>query len=280
MTDEITALADANRDLISAGYRSARETLLALGEPADGYSPDGSALVGDRPVTAWSTGACDMSGTFSSLNTALTALRYQQVALDIASTNIANVVDRRLRPPPRRRARRSGRRRCRRCGPATRAPATASGRPASTGWSTRSSTPGPGASTAPSPTSTPARRPSSASRPGIGEPGDNGVAAALADFRQGWHDLANNPGSDAARSQVLARADTLADAIRIQSRNVASEEGDQRVRLLADVAEINTVAGGPGRDQPTSIAVAHASAAPTPPPCSTSATSWRCGCPS
>ena len=47
---------------------------------------------------------------------------------------------------------------------------------------------------------------------GIGEPGDNGVAAAIADFRASWHDLANNPGSDAARSQVLGRAATLADA--------------------------------------------------------------------
>ena len=45
VTREIMELADANRDLISAGYRSARETLLSRGEPADGYSPDGSALV-------------------------------------------------------------------------------------------------------------------------------------------------------------------------------------------------------------------------------------------
>ena len=38
-TREITELADANRDLISAGYRSARETLLTLGESADGLQP-------------------------------------------------------------------------------------------------------------------------------------------------------------------------------------------------------------------------------------------------
>ncbi len=40
---EITALADSNRDLISAGYRSARETLLSLGETTDGYAADGTA---------------------------------------------------------------------------------------------------------------------------------------------------------------------------------------------------------------------------------------------
>jgi flagellar hook-associated protein 1 FlgK len=77
---------------------------------------------------------------------------------------------------------------------------------------------------------------------GLGEPGDNGVAAALDDFRQGWHDLANNPSSDAARSQVLARANTLAEAIRTQSRNVANEEGDLRFHVVADVAEVNQLA--------------------------------------
>lgn len=78
---------------------------------------------------------------------------------------------------------------------------------------------------------------------GIGEPGDSGVAAAIADFRSAWHDLANNPGSDAARSAVLGRAATLADAIKIQARNIDSESGDQRFRIQADVAEVNTVAG-------------------------------------
>lgn len=77
---------------------------------------------------------------------------------------------------------------------------------------------------------------------GIGEPGDKGVAAAIADFRAAWHDLANNPGSDAARSAVLGRAATLADAIRLQARNVEAEAGDQRFRITADVAEVNTVA--------------------------------------
>jgi flagellar hook-associated protein 1 FlgK len=77
---------------------------------------------------------------------------------------------------------------------------------------------------------------------GIGEPGDTGVAAAIADFRSAWHDLANNPGSDAARSAVLGRAATLADALRIQARNIDSEAGDQRFRIQADVAEVNTVA--------------------------------------
>lgn len=44
VTREIADLADSNRDLISAGYRSARETLLSLDEGVAGYSPDGSAV--------------------------------------------------------------------------------------------------------------------------------------------------------------------------------------------------------------------------------------------
>lgn len=43
LTQEITALADANRGLVTAGYRSARETLLSVGGADAGYGPDGSA---------------------------------------------------------------------------------------------------------------------------------------------------------------------------------------------------------------------------------------------
>ncbi len=46
VTRRITEMADANRDLITSGYRSARETLLSFGEgEAQGYSPDGSVVV-------------------------------------------------------------------------------------------------------------------------------------------------------------------------------------------------------------------------------------------
>lgn len=76
---------------------------------------------------------------------------------------------------------------------------------------------------------------------GVGEPGENGVSAAIDSFRAAWHDLANNPGSDAARSQLLARGATLADSLRIQTRNVASEAADQRMHLQSTVAETNTL---------------------------------------
>jgi hypothetical protein len=44
MTQSITELADSNRDLITTGYRSARETLLAM-DDADGYTADGAAVL-------------------------------------------------------------------------------------------------------------------------------------------------------------------------------------------------------------------------------------------
>jgi len=44
VTQEIGALADANRDLITAGYRSARETLMSLDGGPEGYGSDGSAV--------------------------------------------------------------------------------------------------------------------------------------------------------------------------------------------------------------------------------------------
>lgn len=79
---------------------------------------------------------------------------------------------------------------------------------------------------------------------GIGEPGDNGVYAALLDFRNAWQDLSTNPGGDAARQQVLGSAETLAQALRIQVANVAGEEADQRVHLNNVVDEVNTAAAG------------------------------------
>ena len=50
LTQEITALADGNRELIGSGLRSARETLMALDAATEGYAADGSAVVGAGAV--------------------------------------------------------------------------------------------------------------------------------------------------------------------------------------------------------------------------------------
>lgn len=43
-TAEIEALAEANRDLLTNGFRSARETLLSFEKAATGYTPTGTAV--------------------------------------------------------------------------------------------------------------------------------------------------------------------------------------------------------------------------------------------
>lgn len=182
-----------------------------------------------------------MSGTLSSLNTALSALRFNRVAMDVASNNIANATT-------------DGYVRRRVVGEAVGAPDQVAM------WSRYD---GVGGGVASGPMDrmadpfldTRARREHGNQsyldvrsgvlqrlESGIAEPGDNGVAAALADFRDAWHDLANNPGGAAARNQVLARANTLVDAVRMQASNVATEQSDQRARLQTTVVDVNTAA--------------------------------------
>jgi flagellar hook-associated protein 1 FlgK len=182
-----------------------------------------------------------VSATFASFNSALSALRYHQVVMDTASGNIANVST-------------EGYARRRVVGEAVGAPAVPAmwSRYEGSGDGVRAK----GIERMVDPfLDIRARREHGNQayldtqqttlerlEAGIGEPGDNGVSAALADFRKAWHDLANNPGTDAARSQVLAAGRTLASAINIQSRNVSTEEADQRIRLLNAVDDVNTLA--------------------------------------
>lgn len=77
---------------------------------------------------------------------------------------------------------------------------------------------------------------------GLGEPSDSGLSAAMAEFRQSWHDLANDPTGAVQRAQVLSKADAVAEALAGQVRLVEAEMGDQRGRLLSTVAEVNTMA--------------------------------------
>lgn len=184
-----------------------------------------------------------MAGTFASVNTALTALRYQQVALDIASTNVANVGT-------------DGYVRRRVVGETL----GAAGGPAI--WS-RSNETASGVQASRVDRMTDALLDARVRREhgrqtyldlkaqslarvetGLAEPGENGVANALGEFRATLNDVGNAPGSDAARSQVLASANTLVDAIRLQSSHVNDEISDQQAHLDVSVQEVNTVATG------------------------------------
>ena len=182
-----------------------------------------------------------MAGSFGSINTALTAIRYQQVALDVAGNNVSNATT-------------EGYVRRRIVGESIGSSEVTARWSKSTGH-------GDGVKVAdvqrlvdPLLDARVRREHGTLSslqtsqtvlarvESGIGEPGDNGVAAAIDDFTQAWQDLANNPGGDAARQQVIGRATTLAQALHVQVRNVLGEEGDQRVHLQNAVSEVNTAA--------------------------------------
>ena len=182
-----------------------------------------------------------MSGTFSSLSGALSALRYNRVAMDVASGNVANAntegYTRRV------------------------AHAQAVGAPAVPALWSRWDGSAAGvevggiprmvdplldarARTEQGALSYLDTRAASLVRfeTTLGEPGDGGIAAALSAFKQGWHDVANNPADEAARSQLLGRAETLRASIAAQGRSVATEWSDQRTRLDSVASEVNEVA--------------------------------------
>lgn len=183
-----------------------------------------------------------MSGTFSSFSTALSALRYNRVAMDTASQNIANVgVDGYTR---------------------RRVDAVTNGIPTKPAMWARDQGSGGGVRITGVTRMTDylldVRRRTEHGKQayldtrqtilgrletGIGEPGENGVAAVLGEFRAAWADLSNTPDSDAARAQVLSRGRELADALHLQASNFASEAADDRVRVNALVTEVNNLAG-------------------------------------
>ncbi|QWF23116.1 flagellar hook-associated protein FlgK [Nocardioides sp. LMS-CY] len=182
-----------------------------------------------------------MSNPFSSINTALSALRYQQAALDIASTNVANAsVEGYVR-----------RRVVGQTVGAAAAPAV---------WS-RSNEIGSGVQASGVQRlvdpllDTRVRREHGRQtyldlkaaamarvETGIAEPSDKGVARAVETFKNGIADLENAPNTDAARGQVLANGALVADAFNIQAHNLQDELGDQRARVLATVKEVNDLA--------------------------------------
>ena len=183
-----------------------------------------------------------MTGTFSSFQTSLSALRYNQLVMDVASGNIANVG---TDGYARRRVTAES------LGAAT-TPAI---------WS-RAQWEGNGVRVSGLQRLVDPMLDSRARREhglqsyfdlrqtvlervetGFGEPGDQGVSAAMSTFRTSWHDLANAPSSTATRASVLTAAGTLVDSINAQAHNISTEQSEQRQNLLSTVSEINTLAG-------------------------------------
>src|SRR6266568_83725 len=78
------------------------------------------------------------------------------------------------------------------------------------------------------------------------EPSDTGLQAQLADVWSAWHDLSNNPGDAAVRTQVLARATTLTDTLHSTHTSLGSLFTTTREQLDAYTAGVNTTAQSDG----------------------------------
>jgi flagellar hook-associated protein 1 FlgK len=76
----------------------------------------------------------------------------------------------------------------------------------------------------------------------FGEPGDTGISSQLSDLWSAWHDVANRPGDLAARSQLLARTNTVADGLRAAYAKLDTQWTSTREQLSVAVDGVNTTA--------------------------------------
>jgi len=182
-----------------------------------------------------------VTGTFSGFNTALSALRYQQVAMDVANNNVANV---RTDGYVRRRA----------------VAGEVGGSTSPTMYAFYDGH-GEGVKTQgvqrlyDALIDARVRRESSKLSylttqqtilarvdTAINEPGTKGINQAITEFNASLQDLASNPGGLAARQTVVAKAGALASSIRTQSENITGEAADQRVHASTVVQQANDAA--------------------------------------
>lgn len=183
-----------------------------------------------------------MTGTFASFNSALTALRYSQIATNVASENISNA---------------STTGYTKRTVVATEGTGTAV--PAV--WSTSDGTTNYGvtvnkiarntddALVARSRTEHATDSYLSTSsdilsrvEDGIGEPSDTGLSKTLTDFKNSWSTLANDTSSTANRATVVAGAQKVATAINAQATSLQSEASSDRSSVQSTVTQVNTLA--------------------------------------
>lgn len=76
----------------------------------------------------------------------------------------------------------------------------------------------------------------------FGEPGDQGIAAQLADFWAGWDDVANRPGDLAARAQLVERARTLVTSINQAYADLGAAWAASLEQVRITVDEVNATA--------------------------------------
>jgi|tagenome__1003787_1003787.scaffolds.fasta_scaffold20959314_1 flagellar hook-associated protein 1 FlgK len=74
------------------------------------------------------------------------------------------------------------------------------------------------------------------------EPTDNGLAAQLGEFWNGWQDLANHPEDPAARTQLLQRASTLSDGVKKLDSDLVALRDSATGELKTTVNQVNSMA--------------------------------------
>ncbi|MGY1805618.1 flagellar hook-associated protein FlgK [Blastococcus sp. SYSU D00922] len=74
------------------------------------------------------------------------------------------------------------------------------------------------------------------------EPGDTGIQSLLADMWDGWADVAKDTKTDAPRTQVLERLQTLVGGIQFSSASLDAQWGQTRENLDVLVKDVNAAA--------------------------------------
>ncbi|WP_040337298.1 flagellar hook-associated protein FlgK [Candidatus Blastococcus massiliensis] len=75
------------------------------------------------------------------------------------------------------------------------------------------------------------------------EPGTDGIQALLTDMWDGWEDVANSPDRNAARAQVLEQMDTLVGGLKFASSSLDAQWNQTRENLAVLVKDVNAAAG-------------------------------------
>jgi flagellar hook-associated protein 1 FlgK len=76
----------------------------------------------------------------------------------------------------------------------------------------------------------------------FGEPGDNGLGAQISDFLAGWDDVANTPNDNAARSQLVERAQTLVTSFGQIDATLQAVRANSIEELQSSIVDVNATA--------------------------------------
>jgi flagellar hook-associated protein 1 FlgK len=77
----------------------------------------------------------------------------------------------------------------------------------------------------------------------FGEPSDNGIQSQMSDFAAAWQDVANNPNDEAARTQMLNRAATLASGLNKADADMVRLREQSTNQMQVTVTQVNSLSG-------------------------------------